>query len=1623
MSNPLVAPVKDSTTAMSGVPLLEDAETLKQGIESKNWASVAIGAVGTALDVLTAVMDPFGAIFAAGVGWLMEHVGPLKEALDALTGNADEIKSQAETWTNVAKELEGVSAELTELIKKDLESWQGEAADAYRKRAADTAALIGSAQKGSEGAASGVKTAGEIVAAVRSLVRDTIADLVGHLISWALQVLFTAGIGMAWVVPQVVTAVAKTASTIAKVTSKLVKALKALIPLLKKAGVLFKDAAKSLKGLKGGKGAPAPKPKDINVKSDKPRSNPKEDESVSTSGDHSGGGGNTHSSGDRGGNHQPGSEGTRGEPGGSGGSGGRETGGDRVDPQGARETRGDGGRGADPAKTKDSEGKCTGLDPVDLATGDLLFSEIDLFVPGDLGALVVREHVSSYRDGQWFGPSWTSVFDERLELADGVVKYFSADAMVLSFPYPRPGTTGTVPEHGPLRRLSVDADAYLLDDPGREQTRRFLPHPQRPDVLLLNEIYTYDGETVTVGYDENGVPAELAHSAGARLRVDAADGRIRAVHAAGPAAPVLVARYGYDERGHLSVRHNSSPVPARYTHDAEGRLVSWTDHAGHWYRQVYDARGRVVQAVGEGGYLSGSVSYAGNRTVLTDSLGHRKTFEFDPDGDLLSETDRTGGVTRFEWGRYNKLSARTDPLGRRTEFEHDETGRLAAVKRPDGSRVEILVHTSAELVIGVREGERLLRRTYRAPLPDPYTDALGSSADQDRSAAEAPSPLSAPAENRDRDLFGRPRVVRNAAGGRETRSWSVEGTLRSLVQPDGARYEWVLDGEGAPVRSIDPLNRASITEYGPFRIVTATVDPAGARTVRRYDTELRQVAVVNPAGQTWEFSYDAEGRMIAQSDFGGRVSQYEYDAAGQQTRAANAAGETVACTYDLLGNLVRRESAARVDEYRYDAVGNVVHAAGPDAETTIEYDEIGRAVRQVSGGRTTTFAYDGESGVTRRTPSGAEVAWARGADGVDTLSVTGVELTLKHDAAGRLASVRDSEKTLLQQHFDLSGQLIGQQTPAGARQYHRRPDGSVSSRDDAAGHVRYDHDQVGRVTAVHSPRGAEQYRYDVLGDLVSSSPGTGAEAGPRRYDGGLPETAGAVSYTHDAQGRMTSRTVAVPGGPARTWAFAWDPGDQLVGVRTPDGDRWRYRYDSLDRRVAKQRLDAAGRVAEQVEFVWDGTQLIETLHTVGDSPATVLTWAHHPDDDRPVAQVPTGADGAAQPVAVLVTDAVGTPVETVGSGGGEILRTSLWGLSTGGEPTPLRFPGQYYDAETGLHFNVFRYYDPGNARYLNPDPLGLEPSPNPLAYVSDPLRYADPLGLTGIGDDLGNYAPDRTGLKRKCKGNQSGNSGQPAQNGQGSSAPPAKKPRTPKPGGSGKPARTGPNEWDQTPHGPINGKRHESQGGGTGTGELHLDGSKNHSTKSGGAWDNHCTDVPQINDAARNGKLTPEFKQLLGNSEMIKGHMHTEGLGGAGDSANLTPLSKKANSTMSGNFEKPLANAEDKLHLMKGHGRVSDATLTTRGYSPQEIARLNKKLDDLQIDFSVTPSKDLKLPNSTNAFEQSVHDKIELRSNLNVDPELDRFLSKEYGRSYAELKNHMPGNLDVDTMSGRITRR
>jgi RHS repeat-associated protein len=320
------------------------------------------------------------------------------------------------------------------------------------------------------------------------------------------------------------------------------------------------------------------------------------------------------------------------------------------------------------------------------------------------------------------------------------------------------------------------------------------------------------------------------------------------------------------------------------------------------------------------------------------------------------------------------------------------------------------------------------------------------------------------------------------------------------------------------------------------------------------------------------------------------------------------------------------------------------------------------------------------------------------------------------------------------------------------RTYTYRPDGTpLEIADHLRGTRRYDLDPTGRVTAVHAAAWTETYAYDVNGNISQASAPSPADEdaqGEREYAGTVIRRAGRTTYEHDAQGRLVRSARRTLSGQTRQWTYAWDADDRLTSVTTPDGTTWQYTYDAIGRRIAKRRLAQDGGTAEEIWFSWDGDHLAEQAVVSTDGRADVLTWDWEPQTHRVAAQTrrswATGAEQDAIDTAfyAIVTDLIGSPTELVSAADGQIawqITTSLWGspieAGTVGATTPadcpLRFPGQYLDAETGLHYNVLRYYDPATGGYASADPLGLLPAPNHHAYVDNPLTWLDPLGLMG----------------------------------------------------------------------------------------------------------------------------------------------------------------------------------------------------------------------------------------------------------------------------------------------------
>jgi RHS repeat-associated protein len=1048
-------------------------------------------------------------------------------------------------------------------------------------------------------------------------------------------------------------------------------------------------------------------------------------------------------------------------------------------------------------------------EPIDIASGEVLLHQVDVDLPGVLPLELTRTHLSSYRTGRWFGRSWSSTLDQRLEVDQRGACLVGAEGLVLAYPVPMFGEPA-LPERGPRWPLSFGDQGYgdqgyTVTDREQGRTLHFAPQPNagipggRAMVLPLKAIIDRNGNRIDLEYDAGGTLTEVRHSCGYRIGVRTAGGRITELRLlSGPDEPVLK-RFGYDRSGRLTEVYNSSGRPTRFEYDAEGRLTRWVDTNDHWYGYTYDEHHRAVAGQGSGGYLNATLAYHDRSTVVTDSLGRDTVYHFNERGQVAAVVDPLGNTTWSEWDQYGRLLSRTDPLGRTTRYVRDENGDPTRIQRPDGTAMNI-VYNALRLPTTVTgpngDGWRYTydERGNLTSVRDPRgattrheynarggliatIDALGQVSRYECDAAGLPIGMTGRLGARgrlQRDAFGRVTSVTDALGAVSRMGWSVEGRPAWRIAPDGSREEWGYDGEGNLVEHRDRAGGTSTFEYGPLDVPTARTDPSGGGYRFAYDTELRLASVTNAQNLTWRYDYDAAGNLITETDFNDRTMRYRYDAAGQLTERVNGGGQASSYGRDALGRVVERRSAdGGVHRFAYDPAGRLTRAESP--HSTLEYvrDELGRILAETVDGRTLRNEYDALGRRLRRTTStGAVSQWTYDPAGRPaTLTAPGGGLAFQYDAVGQETARFLGPGAAISQTFDPSGRLAtqavwaydqpGQRATARrlqGRTYTYRPDGRpVQITDWLRGDRRFDLDPIGRVTAVHGPTWSERYAYDALGNTVQAfAPGDEDARGDREYSGTLVRRAGRTTHEHDAQGRLVRTVRRTLSGQTRQWTYAWDADDRLVEATTPEGT-WRYTYDPIGRRATKRRVGQNGSVTDATWFSWDGARLAEQVTTTPDGRAHAISWEWEPDSHRAAAQIrrswALNAPQAQIDTAfyAIVTDLVGTPAELITPDGRVAWHhtTSLWGTPMsaprGETDCPLRFPGQYHDAETGLNYNYFRYYDPATGGYASPDPIGLEPAPNHHAYVANPLHAIDAWGLApyppGAKENLG--AADR----------------------------------------------------------------------------------------------------------------------------------------------------------------------------------------------------------------------------------------------------------------------------------------
>ncbi|MGW4029428.1 DUF6531 domain-containing protein [Streptomyces sp. NPDC004838] len=1042
------------------------------------------------------------------------------------------------------------------------------------------------------------------------------------------------------------------------------------------------------------------------------------------------------------------------------------------------------------------EKKTCATDPVDVAAGEMVLPQTDLSLPGVLPLVLRRTHLSGYRYGHWFGRSWASTLDERIELdarGHGAL-WAREDGSVLVYPrLPAPGDAeGVLPLEGDRLALvhggvTDDVTTYVIRDPRAGLVRRFAGSPYRASTAYwLQEIEDRHGSGITVHRRPDGSPTRVVHDGGYHVALTTRDGRIHELTLRTPDGPVIVMTYGYDRDGNLDAVTNSSGLPLRFGYDAEGRVTSWTDRNDSTYQYRYDTSGRVTGTVGPDGYLSSSFVYEtvpgsdDTITRYTDSQGATTTYRVNSRRQVVAETDPLGNTSQYVFDAHDRLLAATDPLGHTTRLERDAAGNVIAMVAPDGERTTATYNDLGLPVEVVERGGARYRYVYdargdRIAVVSPLGSRTEYAYDSAGGVVEIRPPAGDPIRVRNneaglpvritavngaeavcvRDAFGRVTDVTDALGGSVRHGWTVEGKPAWRELPDGAREAWSWDGEGNLLGYTDRMGRTRTHSYTHFDLPLET-SAEGARHLFTHDTELRLTQVTNAAGASWTYVYDPAGRLVEERDFDGRSMTYAYDAAGRLVRRRNAAGQVLEYERDVLGRVARiTHEGDTLSAFAYASTGAIREITSPDARITFETDATGRLLSETVNERTFRYAYDAQGRRTwRRTPSGAESNLHYGPAGLAAYDVGDHVFDFERDALGRERTRTLDDSLVMRQSWDEVGRLTRHHVETEsaevlARAFSYQPDGSpVAIDDNITGRRTFTLDAGGRITGVRARGWSERYTYNSGGDQIHAdvTAATTPEqdrADERHYDGTLLTRSGRRHHTYDAQGRLVERRERSLSGKQLTWTFAWDAMDRLTEVRTPGGTMWRYVYDGLARRIAKTHHRADGTILESVDFSWDGPQLAE--QRTGN---TVLVWDYL--GARPLAQreMKTRADAAGadqreidQRFFAIVTDLTGGPQYMLAPDGSVSwrARTTAWGTTRWNSDatayTPLRHPGQYFDPETGFHYNVHRYYDPDHGRYISPDPLGLAPAPNQYAYVANPFVMADPLGLAGCSPD------------------------------------------------------------------------------------------------------------------------------------------------------------------------------------------------------------------------------------------------------------------------------------------------
>jgi RHS repeat-associated protein len=861
----------------------------------------------------------------------------------------------------------------------------------------------------------------------------------------------------------------------------------------------------------------------------------------------------------------------------------------------------------------------------------------------------------------------------------------------------------------------------------------------------------------------------------------------------GPSVPAAIRKFTYDANGYLTSRTDWRGDLTAYVNDARGEPIRITEARGTaqertttiaWHptfhlpveivtpglttRLTYDAAGNLLTrtltdtTTGKLPYSTNGVSrtwaYTWSNGLLTSVRGPRTdvvdltTFAYDGSGALTQMTNALGQVTRVTAHTPSGLpTAMVDANGVTTRLTYDARQRLRSrtVVTAAGERTTTFAYDPAGNVVGVTspDGSALANTYDDAHRLIRVTDLFGEHVDygfdatlDDRTHIAVFGADGAQALRKHADVFDALGRIREDIGGAD--------------QKTGYDY----DADGHRVAITDPLGRVTQRDFDPLGRLVKITDAAKGVTSLAYDAHNRPASVTDPNGNATTYSYDGFGDLIQKTSPDTGVTVYRYDLAGNLVQSVDAAGIVTNHAYDALNRRVSTNYPADPAEnvtYTYDqgslGVGRLTTVKDAVGTLGRVYDERGNVVQETRthGPATlvTFYSYDAANRVAAITyPSGWTVSYARDAMG------RVVSIAAKRPGSNIPLSVVSN--ITYQPFGEVSGLTFGNgvvETRQFDRDYrltHLAAAGKIPVEDlaygyDAAGNVAsitdpvtpgdsqtFGYDALDRLVSAKGGYGALGYTYDALGNRLTEADGQLTDAiyvyAPHSNRLAAVRKGGAVeTIAYSPTGSVTG----IDSGAGSVVALAYNNAGRLAGVTASGQAVAGYGYDAFGQRLVKSHVGTLG--AETVYQYDQGRRLLEEEDASGDADVDYIYL-----DGRPIAQLSprTGE------LRFVHNDRLGTPQAVTDNSQGVVWAASYepFGAATlrdASASQSLRFPGQYFDADTKFYGNGFRDYEPILGRYLEADPLGLNGGLSLYSYASqNPMSRTDSLGLCDDDD-------------------------------------------------------------------------------------------------------------------------------------------------------------------------------------------------------------------------------------------------------------------------------------------------